>query len=122
MLVYLADEDTNGLVELYSVPVSGGVTTKLNGILPGGGDVDSLFSVSPDGMRVIYRADEETEDANRSVREIRKITETLLAEKLAKPPPPPPPPKKRRKPAKKKSAQDNGAPVDSVVAESDGIG
>ncbi|MCF7675300.1 MAG: hypothetical protein K9M97_08135 [Akkermansiaceae bacterium] len=44
----------------------------------------------------------ETEDPTLSIREIRKITEALLAEKRAKPPPPPPPPKKPRKSAKRK--------------------
>jgi Tol biopolymer transport system component len=60
-VVYLADQDIDEQVELYSVPVSGGSTIKLNGALPAGGDVDSLFNVTPDSLRVIYRADQSTD-------------------------------------------------------------
>ena len=53
--MYLADQDTNGVDELYSVAVSGGSPVKLNGILPASGKVFT-FAISRDAKRVIYRA------------------------------------------------------------------
>ena len=58
-VVYIADQDTDGFDELYSVPIGGGATTKLNGVLPVGGDVDG-YQVNPDGSTVVYRADQDT--------------------------------------------------------------
>ncbi len=60
-VVYLADQDTDEKVEIYSVSIIGGIPTKLNGILPPGGDVDSSFDITPDGGQVIYRADQHTD-------------------------------------------------------------
>ncbi|MEO6027268.1 MAG: hypothetical protein ABIR79_10425 [Candidatus Binatia bacterium] len=53
-LVYRADQDTNDVLELYSVPAAGGVLpTKLNGVLPAFGDVlGSRFT--PDGSKVVF--------------------------------------------------------------------
>jgi Tol biopolymer transport system component len=59
-VVYLADQDIDGVRELYSVPVAGGIVTKLNGPLVAGGDVES-FQITPDGRRVVYRADQDTD-------------------------------------------------------------
>lgn len=59
-VVYLADEVTDGVVELFSVPATGGPSVRLNGPLVSGGSV-SNFQVSADGMRVVYIADEETD-------------------------------------------------------------
>ena len=54
-VVYIADQDTDGFDELYSVPIGGGPSTKLNGVLIDGGNVQS-FQVSPDGSTVVYIA------------------------------------------------------------------
>ncbi len=56
-VVYRADQDTAGVVELYSVPITGGTDTKLNGDLVEGGDVSS-FRVA--GDNVVYLADQDT--------------------------------------------------------------
>ena len=58
-VVYMADQDTDGVWELFSVPIGGGGTTKLNGPMVAAGDVDSLFGIIPDGSRVVYRADQD---------------------------------------------------------------
>ena len=61
-VVYRADQDTDGIIELYSVPIGGGTVTKLNPPLVNGGNVDSnLFQISPDSSTVVYNADQ---DAN----------------------------------------------------------
>jgi Tol biopolymer transport system component len=60
-VVYLADQQTAGVVELYSVQLNGAGAVKLNGSLTGGGDVFS-FELSPDGTRVAYLADEDLDD------------------------------------------------------------
>ena len=61
-VVYLANKDTDEVLELYSVPIGGGPTTKLNGTLPVGGGVSSGFKISPDGSTVVYRADQDTDN------------------------------------------------------------
>lgn len=65
-VVFLADQVTNNVHELWSVPISGGEPIKLNGPLPAGGDVkisNSLFGngieLTPDGT-VVYVADQDT--------------------------------------------------------------
>ncbi len=70
-VVYLADQDIDEVTELYSVPISGGKPTKLNPPLAGGrGDVRGAgkkvahpFRISPDSRRVVYIADQETDEA-----------------------------------------------------------
>jgi dipeptidyl aminopeptidase/acylaminoacyl peptidase len=62
-VVYRADQDTDGVWELYSVPLAGGSPVKLNGSLVSGGDVWS-FQVSPDSSRVVYNADQNTDDVD----------------------------------------------------------
>jgi hypothetical protein len=54
--VYLEDQDTDGVFELYSVFLGGGSPVRLNPILPSGRSVTS-FQISPDSSRVVYRAD-----------------------------------------------------------------
>ena len=62
-VLYLADQETNDVFELYSVPSKGGTPLKLNAELAEGGDVDyGSFQFSPDGLRVLYSADQETND------------------------------------------------------------
>jgi hypothetical protein len=55
-VVYLADQETDGMVELYRVPVGGGTAVKLNDTLPGGGTIDG-FQLSPwgGGGDLVYR-------------------------------------------------------------------
>jgi len=57
--VYLADQDTNGVREIYSAKLDGsGTSVKLNGALVGGGNV-TAFLISPDSSRVVYYADQD---------------------------------------------------------------
>jgi len=62
-VVYGADQDTDGIFELYSVPLTGGVPIKLNGALVPGGEVSLVhgFQISLDSSRVVYRADQDTD-------------------------------------------------------------
>ncbi len=58
-VVYLADRDTDGVNELYSVPIDGSASpVELNAPLAPGGDVRWPFSVTADGATVVYRADQ----------------------------------------------------------------
>jgi hypothetical protein len=50
--VYLADQEQDGVVHLYSVPLAGGVATKLNFAE----QRVSSFKISPAGGRVLYQA------------------------------------------------------------------
>ena len=59
-VVYSADQDTDNVTELYSVPLLGGSTTKLNGAFVSGGNLLS-FQLSPNGSRVVYWADQDTD-------------------------------------------------------------
>ncbi len=68
-VVYHADQEVDGVHELYSRPLDGSsVPVKLNGPLVAGGDVDELEpdrnQISPDGTRVVYRADQDTDDVS----------------------------------------------------------
>ena len=47
-VISTAEQDTDGVLELYSVPAPGGTTIKLNTILPTGGDV-SLSTITDEG-------------------------------------------------------------------------
>lgn len=60
-VVYHADQDTNFVFELYSVPITGGANTKLNSPLVLSGDV-THYNISPDSSHVVYRADQDTND------------------------------------------------------------
>ncbi|MEM7249688.1 MAG: hypothetical protein AAF533_30565, partial [Acidobacteriota bacterium] len=57
MVVYRADQDTAGVRELYSAPITGGGSTKLNDPLATFGNVETDFQISPDGSTVVFRAD-----------------------------------------------------------------
>ena len=57
-VVYAVDQDTTSKTELFSVPIDGGVVTKLNLNLASDRDVIA-FRISPTGDRVIYSADAE---------------------------------------------------------------
>ena len=60
-VVYLADQDTDEVVELYSVPIDGSLApTKLNAPLVAGGIVLKSL-VSADGLRVVYLAEQDTD-------------------------------------------------------------
>jgi hypothetical protein len=61
-VVYLADQDTNNVNELYSVPIGGGSSVKLNGTLVAGGDVRTDFRISADSAHVVYAADQDTDN------------------------------------------------------------
>ncbi|MGE0641644.1 MAG: TolB family protein [Thermoanaerobaculia bacterium] len=53
-IVYIADQDTNNLVELYSVGAESGPVTKLNLPISPPGDAIYFFAISPDSSRVVY--------------------------------------------------------------------
>jgi hypothetical protein len=53
--VYLADQETDGVYDLYSVLVSGGSPVRLNPLPPPGRTITS-FQISPDSTRVVYLA------------------------------------------------------------------
>lgn len=60
--VYIADATINDVDELYSVPLNGGRTIKLNGELEKRQNVDS-FMISPDGNSVVYLVKAASADA-----------------------------------------------------------
>ena len=62
-VVYRADQTTDTVNELFSVPVAGGVATRLNPPLLSGRDV-AAFLISPDGTRVVYLADQDDNGTN----------------------------------------------------------
>lgn len=75
---YLADQASDGVVELFRVPTDGsGVAEVCNGPLVTGGDV-TAFALDNSAQRVLYRADEETDE----------VYELFLTEFPAPPPPP----------------------------------
>jgi Tol biopolymer transport system component len=58
-VVYRADQETEDVTELFSVPADGSAApVKLSGLLPAGGDVGHGYQVSPDSTRVAYWADQ----------------------------------------------------------------
>lgn len=63
-VVYLSDQDTDEVYELFSVPIDGSAApTKLNQELVAGGDVSSGFLIDSGSSRVVYLADAETDEA-----------------------------------------------------------
>ncbi|MEJ7734989.1 MAG: hypothetical protein WKG00_38095 [Polyangiaceae bacterium] len=61
-MVFAADSDADGALELYASAPDGSGAWKLNGALtPGGAGVSSSFQIAPDGTRVVYAADESGE-------------------------------------------------------------
>ncbi len=64
-VLYRADQTTDDVYEIFSVPSAGGAATKLNGPLVANGDVStSGLAFSPDSSRVLYLADQTTNDVN----------------------------------------------------------
>ncbi len=64
-VVYAADQNVAGVVELFKVPSGGGAAERLSGNLTPGGSVRSGrsdFAFSPDGRAVYYLADQETDN------------------------------------------------------------
>ncbi len=68
-VVYTADQDQDEVYELYSAPVDASQgPVRISGSLVPGGDVawsprESHVAISPDGTRVLYRADQEQDGA-----------------------------------------------------------
>ena len=62
-MVYWADQETDNVYELYSVPLGGPAAAgvKLNGAMVTGGYVHN-FLISPDSSRVVYLADQQTDN------------------------------------------------------------
>ena len=59
-VVYRADQDTDEVFELYSVPIGGGAVTKLSGPMASGGDVE-FFRYQVTETMVVYMADQDTD-------------------------------------------------------------
>lgn len=59
--LYAAEQDLNDVLELYSVPIGGGVTTKLNLPLVAGRSL-SNFALSPDETMLFYVTDVTTDE------------------------------------------------------------
>ena len=62
-VVYVADQRSNGLFELFTVPIAGGTAQRISGDLPTDGDVGATsiipdFLISSDSARVVYIADQ----------------------------------------------------------------
>jgi len=53
---YIADQDSDNVRELYSVPIGGGPAVKLNAPLGAGSQRVYSFLISPDGSRVVFLA------------------------------------------------------------------
>src|SRR5262249_13659527 len=84
-VVYVADRGTDGVEELYRVPLAGGPVPKLNGPLVAGGDVSAglggplqFFRISPNSRRVVYMADQDTDQ----VFELYTLTSAQLVQDL----------------------------------------
>lgn len=87
-LIYSADQEIDGLPELYLVDVANpGVSTKLSGAMVAGGTIAPFsFGFSPDGGAVAYIADQDTNNVNElylvevaSPGESQKLSDTLVA-------------------------------------------
>ena len=68
-VLYRADKDTNDVFELFSAPLRGGQSVKASAPLVAGGDVQlpgslgfPFYGITPDGTRVVYVADQETDE------------------------------------------------------------
>ncbi len=60
-VLYHADQETDQIYELYSVPADGSAAAiKLNGPLAAGGSVAVLVQIAPDGSRAVYVAPQDT--------------------------------------------------------------
>ncbi len=62
-VVYTADQEVDGVTELYAASIFGGAVQKLNGTLTAGGGVYyASIKIAPDSRAVIYRADQEVDE------------------------------------------------------------
>ncbi len=63
-VVYLANQQAVNVFELFSTPSEGPASTgiKLNGSLTANGSVKDFFGISPDSGRVLYIADQDTDE------------------------------------------------------------
>lgn len=64
-VVYTAERDSPGVLELYAVAAIGGTATKLNSTLVEGGAVAAGlggFAIAADGATVVYRADQDVDE------------------------------------------------------------
>ena len=61
LVLYRAEQNSDGLMELFSVSSGGGTPVRLNATLVAGGNVVRA-SFSPDGSRVVYLADQDTNE------------------------------------------------------------
>ena len=59
-VIYIADQTTDSVFELFSASVLGGSVVKLNGTMASNRDVQD-FAISADGARVVYTSDEGTD-------------------------------------------------------------
>ena len=59
-VLYEADQNVDGVTELFSNGVRVGVARRINGPLPGGGVKG--FDITPDGKQVIFVASQDTAD------------------------------------------------------------
>lgn len=59
--VYLADQQTNDRIELWSVPLPGGGSVKVNGPLVANGNVFQTFRIDPTSTTAVYVADQEAD-------------------------------------------------------------
>jgi Tol biopolymer transport system component len=60
-VLYRADQETDGVVELFAAGLLGSPPVKINGSMVPGGSVES-FRIAPDGLSAAYLADERTND------------------------------------------------------------
>jgi Tol biopolymer transport system component len=58
---YFADQETDGVAELFTSLLGGGGNAKVNGMLVAGGNVTAA-SWAPDSSRIAYRADQDVND------------------------------------------------------------
>ena len=56
--VYQADQNTDGVTDIFSVLLDGGLPVRLNPLLPAGRSI-GFTSISPDSSRVVYLADQD---------------------------------------------------------------
>ncbi|NJN18146.1 MAG: hypothetical protein HC822_18710 [Oscillochloris sp.] len=64
-VLYRADQNRDEVFELYSVPITGsGVPVRLNSDLPPNGNVSFTFAISPDSRRVVYLADQQSDEVH----------------------------------------------------------
>lgn len=62
-VVYHGDQETSGVFEVFAAPITGGGSTKLNDPIVSGGEVVyDTIRISPDGTRVVYAADQDTDN------------------------------------------------------------